>query len=241
MLQCSNSPAEKYANTYNIPFKDFNSLSTEQQIELFGDIVTPSYGSSSAPIPSGSSYLTVIPSGASLEEHYTAHYDEKTKKFIFDYTPKENDQIIFTAVSKLTGETITTYNHTFTKSEIVKGANGLAVSISGDINDKLDLDVETVVIDNGNSTETDTDKTTDSDSKNNTHTDNIKYGDLDNDGKLTSSDALKVLRASVGLEKFDDTQKKLADVDNDGKLTSSDSLVILRYSVGYRDKGTLLK
>lgn len=57
-------------------------------------------------------------------------------------------------------------------------------------------------------------------------------GDVDMDGKVTSSDSLKVLRASVGLEKLDDVQMKLADVDGDGKITSSDALEILRRSVG---------
>lgn len=51
------------------------------------------------------------------------------------------------------------------------------------------------------------------------------------DGKVTSADSLKVLRASVGLEKLDDVQMKLADVDGDGKITSADALEILRRSV----------
>ena len=57
-------------------------------------------------------------------------------------------------------------------------------------------------------------------------------GDVDNDGRITSADALLVLRNSVGLEFFSDEVKKLADVDKDGKITSADSLDILRYSVG---------
>lgn len=59
-----------------------------------------------------------------------------------------------------------------------------------------------------------------------------KTGDIDGDGEVTSVDALLVLRASVGLEKFDKVQKQLADIDGDGNITSADSLRILRYSVG---------
>ena len=58
------------------------------------------------------------------------------------------------------------------------------------------------------------------------------YGDVDNDGKTTSADSLSVLRNSVNLEIFSETQKAIADVDKDGKITSSDALSILRYSVG---------
>lgn len=59
-----------------------------------------------------------------------------------------------------------------------------------------------------------------------------KYGDLDGDDKITSSDSLYVLRASVNLESVNATQKKLSDVDKDGNVTSNDALEILRYSVG---------
>lgn len=57
------------------------------------------------------------------------------------------------------------------------------------------------------------------------------YGDLDCDGTVKSSDSLLVLRNSVGLEQFDDTQKILANVDGDNSITSADALEILRYSV----------
>lgn len=60
-------------------------------------------------------------------------------------------------------------------------------------------------------------------------------GDLNNDGKITASDALVVLRASVGERKLSDIESKLADVNNDGKILASDALLILRYSVGIPD------
>lgn len=43
-------------------------------------------------------------------------------------------------------------------------------------------------------------------------------GDFDNDGEVTSNDALKILRASVGLETFTQEQTVLADLDNDGEI-----------------------
>ena len=63
--------------------------------------------------------------------------------------------------------------------------------------------------------------------------DNMKfiYGDVDNDGEITSSDALHVLRKSVNLEEFNSAQEILADVDGDNMITSADSLAILRHSV----------
>ena len=60
-------------------------------------------------------------------------------------------------------------------------------------------------------------------------------GDLDNDGEVTSNDALKILRVSVGLETFTQEQTVLADLDNDGEITSNDALSVLRKSVGLDD------
>lgn len=65
-----------------------------------------------------------------------------------------------------------------------------------------------------------------------------KTGDIDDDGKVTSLDALLVLRYSVGIEYFTEREKNLANVDGDKKITSADSLSILRYSVGIKDKDT---
>ena len=70
---------------------------------------------------------------------------------------------------------------------------------------------------------------------------NGKAGDVDDDGHITSADALLILRYSVNLEYFTEREKKLANVDGDGIISSSDSLTVLRYSVGYRDKDTLIK
>ncbi len=57
-------------------------------------------------------------------------------------------------------------------------------------------------------------------------------GDMDDDGVLTSGDALTILRKSVGLAELDAVKTKLADLDNDGSITSADALTVLRKSVG---------
>ncbi len=56
-------------------------------------------------------------------------------------------------------------------------------------------------------------------------------GDVNNDGKTNSTDALLILRASVGLvdKEFD---KYRADLNNDGTVNSSDALRVLQISVG---------
>lgn len=61
-------------------------------------------------------------------------------------------------------------------------------------------------------------------------------GDMDNDGKITASDARIVLRASVGLENLSEEQAKTADYDYNGKITAADARLVLRRSVGLEDK-----
>lgn len=55
------------------------------------------------------------------------------------------------------------------------------------------------------------------------------------DSTITAGDARFVLRASVGLETLNDTQKALADVNEDGKITAADARDILRMSVGLEE------
>ena len=62
-------------------------------------------------------------------------------------------------------------------------------------------------------------------------------GDVNGDHEISSDDALLILRYTVGLMKFDNTQIALADVTGDSVAATDDSLAILRYTVGYRDKG----
>ena len=54
-------------------------------------------------------------------------------------------------------------------------------------------------------------------------------GDVNNDGKVNSSDALEVLKYSVGMVNRID---RSADLNGDGKINSSDALTILQISVG---------
>ncbi len=58
----------------------------------------------------------------------------------------------------------------------------------------------------------------------------IIKGDADGDGKVTASDSRLTLRASVGLEKLSEKQKKAADINGDGKITAEDSREMLKMS-----------
>ena len=58
------------------------------------------------------------------------------------------------------------------------------------------------------------------------------FGDADNDGVLTSNDALQILQFVTSYADFSDEQKKIADSDNDGNITSADALEVLRCVAG---------
>ena len=58
-------------------------------------------------------------------------------------------------------------------------------------------------------------------------------GDVDGDGKVTSTDARLALQYSVGkIADSDLSDPAAADADGDGKITSTDARLILQYSVG---------
>ena len=57
-------------------------------------------------------------------------------------------------------------------------------------------------------------------------------GDVDNDGAVTSADALMILRASINLTTLTTEQKEMADMDLDESITSADALAVLRESIG---------
>ena len=58
-------------------------------------------------------------------------------------------------------------------------------------------------------------------------------GDVDGDGKVTSTDARLTLQLSVNkIRESDLTVPAAADADHDGKVTSTDARLILQYSVG---------
>ena len=59
-----------------------------------------------------------------------------------------------------------------------------------------------------------------------------ELADVDNDGYVSSSDSLSILRSSVGLESYDENRFFRADVDFDGSLSANDALEALRVSIG---------
>ncbi len=64
---------------------------------------------------------------------------------------------------------------------------------------------------------------------------NGTLGDVDGDGQVTSSDALTILRASVGLSELDESVKPFADVNGDTQVDSNDAITVLRFSTGIID------
>ena len=56
-------------------------------------------------------------------------------------------------------------------------------------------------------------------------------GDVNNDGKINSTDALLVLQYAVNTVSLDRAQQMAADVNRDGKINSTDALLILQYAV----------
>lgn len=61
-------------------------------------------------------------------------------------------------------------------------------------------------------------------------------GDVDDDGSITSDDALSTLKMAVGMDNngvaWTETQLLAADVDRDSQRTSDDALLILKRAVG---------
>jgi len=60
----------------------------------------------------------------------------------------------------------------------------------------------------------------------------FEKGDMDGDGKVSTSDARKILRIAAGLEKADGQAAENADVDGDGKITAADARKALRIAAG---------
>ncbi len=60
----------------------------------------------------------------------------------------------------------------------------------------------------------------------------VLFGDLDEDGILSSSDARFALRCAVTLEYYTSGHLKCGDTDGDAALTSTDARALLRYCVG---------
>lgn len=63
----------------------------------------------------------------------------------------------------------------------------------------------------------------------------VKYGDVSQNGEITVDDALLALQFSIGKIQLSDEQKNLANVDSEtgeGGVTVSDALLILQFAVG---------
>ena len=56
-------------------------------------------------------------------------------------------------------------------------------------------------------------------------------GDLDGDGEITVSDALRALRIAAKLAEETEQSLGIADIDRDGKITVADAIQILRAAV----------
>ncbi len=110
-----------------------------------------------------------------------------------------------------------------------------SVPVGGDTDSEITDDTDTAA-DTDSAPNTDTDSDTDSGEL-------AMVGDLDGDNMITSTDALIILRISVGVESRSDSFKLFHDVDGDGELNSADAVELLRYSVSLSKNkkiGTLL-
>ncbi len=56
----------------------------------------------------------------------------------------------------------------------------------------------------------------------------VYFGDMDDDGKITASDARTILRIGAHLIVGTESQKKKADINGDGKINSIDARRVLR-------------
>lgn len=69
---------------------------------------------------------------------------------------------------------------------------------------------------------------------------NAFLGDVNFDSGITAADARRVLRVSVGLEAFTDSQIFISDIDKNGKITAADARIVLRVSVKLEKTETVL-
>ena len=60
----------------------------------------------------------------------------------------------------------------------------------------------------------------------------MKYGDVNNDGKVSVKDAMMVCQIYLGNIEATSTQKAAADVSGDGKVSVKDVMLICQYYLG---------
>ena len=65
--------------------------------------------------------------------------------------------------------------------------------------------------------------------------DDVKYGDVNDDGKFNAADTLLVLQYGAGKTELTAEQQIIADVNCDGKFNAADTLLILQYGAGKID------
>jgi len=59
----------------------------------------------------------------------------------------------------------------------------------------------------------------------------ILYGDMNHDGKVSSRDAVVILRCLIGLTDASELDFTAGDLNADGKVNSKDAVLILRYCI----------
>ena len=67
-----------------------------------------------------------------------------------------------------------------------------------------------------------------------------RYGDIDGDGKITSSDARLALRAAVQLDTLNYVQNVAGDINHSGSIDSADARYILRFTVDLDDPDSVM-
>lgn len=63
-----------------------------------------------------------------------------------------------------------------------------------------------------------------------------KLGDIDNNGSVDLNDTLVLLKAALGIEDLNDSQKAVADVNKDESIDLEDVLLVLKFAVGIIDR-----
>lgn len=127
--------------------------------------------------------------------------------------PKNSQGYITSRASAASGKTVNILQNgeTVFKIKVVKNINYIIYS-SPDVTDTSEW---SIVIDDSSLED-----------------DDYALGDVTLDGRITSSDALLALQASVGKITLESARQNAADVDKDGSVTATDALLILQYSVG---------
>ena len=74
---------------------------------------------------------------------------------------------------------------------------------------------------------------------------NVKFkitdaGDVNQDGKTTSADALNIVQKATGAVEFDQQKLTVADINSDGRVNSTDALGVLQVATGMKTINDIL-